>query len=232
MITDFHSHVLPDVDDGSRSVQQSLAMLSKMAQQGISRVVATPHFYLHHEDPDRFFRRRKQSYEALLPHLSADSTLPELILGAEVYYFTGISESELIPKLTIGNSRCVMVEMPLGRWTEGMLRELEAMEANLGITPVIAHIDRYIFGLENRHLPEILEGLPVYVQANAAPFLSWKSRQRMLSLLKKGQIQLLGSDCHDLSQRPPNLSEAVDIIVKYLGKDAVLQIRDFENLLL
>ena len=57
-VTDFHSHVLPGVDDGSASVEESLAMLRLAAQQGIRRVVATPHFYPRYDDLERFLERR------------------------------------------------------------------------------------------------------------------------------------------------------------------------------
>ncbi len=232
MVTDFHSHVLPEMDDGSRSPEESVAMLSAMAVQGVSRVVATPHFYLHHEDADSFLRRRQRSYERLLPALQQESGLPELVLGAEVYYFPGISESEVLTQMTIGSSGCVMVEMPIGPWSDAMLRELSEMESRLGLIPIIAHIDRYIGTVSSRHLSAVLEDMPVYVQANALPFLCWSTRRRLLKMLKKGQIQLLGSDCHDTEKRPPNLGAAVDTIVKYLGQDAISEIRDFEKQLL
>ncbi len=232
MITDFHSHILPDLDDGSQSVEMSLEMLAREAQQGIRRVVATPHFYLHYEDPQQFLRRRQLAFEALSPSLKADKTLPELLVGAEVYYFSGIGESEIMTRFTIGQSKCVMVEMPLGQWTDGMLRDLENMEINLGLTPVIAHIDRYLGDHRNRHLPEILEGLPVYVQANAEAFLSWPGRRRMLRMLKKEQIHILGSDCHNMQTRAPNLSDAIFVIKKNLGEASLMQIQNYEKRLL
>ena len=55
---DFHSHILPGVDDGSRSVEESLEMLRAVARQGIGTVVATPPFYANHDTPERFLRRR------------------------------------------------------------------------------------------------------------------------------------------------------------------------------
>ena len=64
-LTDFHSHILPEVDDGSRSVRQSLEMLRLEGEQGIRRVVATPHFYARQDTPERFLRRRERAWNAL-----------------------------------------------------------------------------------------------------------------------------------------------------------------------
>ena len=61
MIVDFHSHVLPGIDDGSRSVEESLVMLKRMQDQGIAAVVATPHFYASHHFPEEFLERRERA---------------------------------------------------------------------------------------------------------------------------------------------------------------------------
>ena len=63
-VIDFHSHILPDVDDGSRSLEQSLAMLQMEADQGIRRVVATPHFYAQNDIPEKFLRKQEEADRA------------------------------------------------------------------------------------------------------------------------------------------------------------------------
>jgi len=65
MLVDFHSHILPGVDDGSASIEESLKMLQAEAGQGITHVVATPHFYPRYDDPERFLERRNAASEAL-----------------------------------------------------------------------------------------------------------------------------------------------------------------------
>ena len=144
MLTDFHSHILPGVDDGSADPEQSLEMLRMEAEQGICRVVATPHFYPRHDDPVRFLQRRARGAEKLAERIAGESGLPELILGAEVHYYPGMSESNVLSQLTIGNGKCIMIEMPGAPWTEKMFRELELIYEKQGLIPVIAHIDRYI----------------------------------------------------------------------------------------
>lgn len=228
-ITDFHSHILPGIDDGSRSVAESVAMLKQEAEQGITRVVATPHFYPRHDSPERFLRRRNEAWQRLREETEKHPGLPEVILGAEVYYFPGISESDCVNQLTIGQKRSILIEMPMDHWTDRMYRELEDLALRRGLTPVIAHVDRYISPLRTRGIPKRLAELPVTVQVNADFFLEKGTRHMALRMLKKGQIQILGSDCHDLKHRAPNLGPAAALIKEKLGPEALKRIRQYET---
>jgi protein-tyrosine phosphatase len=144
-IFDFHSHVLPGIDDGSKNVEMSLKMLRMLAKQGISHVVATPHFYPQYDTPERFLRRRAESEKILRDAMANESGLPTLSIGAEVYYFSGMSDSDAIRELTIDKNRCTLIEMPSMPWTEVMYRELEALYVKRGLIPVVAHVDRYLY---------------------------------------------------------------------------------------
>ncbi len=230
--TDFHSHILPGVDDGSRSVAESLEMLRMEASQGIRKVIATPHFYAHRDNPEHFLKRRNAAWEALREAMAAEPGLPEIIPGTEVYYFPGMSESDAIEQLTIGSGRFLLLEMPMAPWTPAMYREMEAIYAKRGITPIIAHIDRYIRPLNTRGIPQKLEALPVLVQANGSFFRSPVTARMALRMLKEDRIHLLGSDCHDLASRKPDLGDALSQIEKRLGKPAVSRIREYETLVL
>lgn len=229
MLTDFHSHVLPGIDDGSPDLEISIAMLEREWQQGIRRVVATPHFYPRYEDPDRFLRRRNQAETALRRCLEGRNDLPELLIGAEVYYFRGISESEWLPELTVQGTEAVLIEMPPAPWTDTMLRELADIRDRWGYTPIIAHIDRYIGPLRTFDLPRKLQQLPVLVQANASFFLERRTASMAMKMLKADQIQLLGSDCHNLTDRTPNLGMARGVIERKLGSKALDPIRTWEE---
>lgn len=226
-MTDFHSHILPGMDDGSPDLETSLEMLSREAAQGIRRVVATPHFYPRYEDPQRFLQRRSQAEESLRKAMAEHSGLPEVRVGAEVYYFRGISESEWLPQLTIQGTGAVLIEMPPAPWSDALYRELADIREKRGLIPVIAHMDRYIGRLRTFGIPARLQELPVLVQANASFFLG-RSSQAM-GLLKADRIQLLGSDCHNLTDRAPNLEEAQKHIMKKLGPGAIERIRVWED---
>ena len=229
MLTDFHSHILPGIDDGSHSVEQSLAMLAMEAEQGIRQVVATPHFYARHDAPDRFLTRRASAAEELFRAMEGKNDLPTLELGAEVRFFFGISECDALSRLTIGKKQCILIEMPEVFWTEKMYRELEDIYTKQGLTPVIAHVDRYIRPLTCHKVFRELEQLPVLIQANASWFLESATVRMALRLLRQGQIHLLGSDCHDLSDRAPNLGKAAAVIREKLGAESLERIAGYQR---
>lgn len=229
MLSDFHTHILPGIDDGSPDVETSLAMLREQARQEISTVVATPHFYPKSDTPDRFLQRRSAAYEKLLPALEADVSLPRLVLGAEVAFFPGISDSEALAQLTIGASDYVLVEMPYEPWTDYMLRELRDIYHKQGLMPIVAHLDRYITTLSVGRTVKQLQALPVLVQANAEFFLTRSLKRTALKMLRNDQIHLLGSDCHNMQLRPPELGKAAALIRKHLGDAAISRICQYEN---
>lgn len=221
MIIDFHSHILPGIDDGSASVEESIAMLRLEAEQGVTHVVATPHFYPRYDAPERFLSRRAEAEKRLREEMAKHDNLPEIHIGAEVYYFPGISESDALPGLTITGKRSILIEMPHSPWTASMYRELEELYTRRGIEPIIAHVDRYIRPLQTHHIPQHLLELPVLVQANAEFFLKRSTQRMAMHMLKEDRIHLLGSDCHNMRSRRPNLDAAVKRIVARLGDGAI-----------
>lgn len=225
-VIDFHSHVLPGIDDGSASAEESVEMLRLEAAQGIRHVVATPHFYPRYDSPECFLEKRNRAEAELRREMEKYSGLPELNVGAEVYFFRGMSESEFLPQLTIRQSRCILIEMPHSPWAEECYRELVDIWEKRGIMPLIAHIDRYISPFHTHGIPKRLAELPVMVQANADFFLDRATAGMAMRMLKAGQIQLLGSDCHNLTDRSPNMGPALDRIRKRLGEDTIRRICD------
>lgn len=229
MVTDFHSHILPGMDDGSADVAESLAMLRMEVEQGIGHVVATPHFYARYDNPDHFLKKRDRAERLLREAMAAESGLPEITVGAEVYFFRGMSESEFLPRLTIGSESCILIEMPHGHWTEEMFRELAAVWEKRRILPILAHIDRYIRPFHARKVLQKLEQLPVLVQANADFFLERSTAGLAMRMLKEDRIQLLGSDCHNMDSRKPNLGSALERIEKKLGSEVLDAVRKYEH---
>lgn len=224
MITDFHSHILPQIDDGSASLEESIAMLRMEAQQGIGHVIATPHFYARHDTPERFLERRARAEARLREEMQKHSDLPQVSLAAEVRFFPGISDCDALKALTIAEKSCILIEMPESAWTDSMYRELEQIYAKQGLTPVIAHVDRYISPFADRGIPGHLAQLPVAVQANASFFLRRTTAGMAVRMLRKDRIHVLGSDCHNLAHRPPNMGEAIHCIRQRLGEDAIEQL--------
>ncbi len=231
-VVDFHCHILPGIDDGSSSVEESVVMLQQEASHGIEHVIATPHFYAHRDNLSMFIENRERSEQLLRETMAKHSGLPQLGVGAEVYFFTGISESREISSLAISSTNCIMVEMPQPPWTEAMYRELEQLHTKRGLIPIIAHIDRYITRFRTFGINEKLAELPVFVQANAEFFLHRQTKSIALRMLRNGKIHLLGSDCHNLHSRSPNLSEAAKLIGERLGAPAIERINQYEHSIL
>ena len=228
-VIDFHSHILPRIDDGSSSVEESIAMLRMEKQQGIDCVIATPHFYAQHDTPEHFLKRRARAESILREEMAKDPTLPEVKIGAEVYYFKGISDSDVISELTIDQKKCILIEMSASPWDASVYRELEALYVRRGVTPIIAHIDRYITRFRTFGIPQKLRELPVLVQANAEFFLNRSTASMALRMLKNEEIHLLGSDCHNLKTRKPDLGDALALIRKRLGEDAMDWIHAYQQ---
>lgn len=218
MVVDVHSHILPGIDDGSRSVEQSLQMLRLSRAQGVHQVILTPHFDPRHHTPEGFLERRRCSMEALCSGIRPDMELPAMRLGAEVFYYPNMCCSDELERLAIEGTRGLLVEMPRGIWTDRMYRDLEGIHSNLGLTPIVAHVERYLGRFRDYGIPGCLEQLPVLVQANASFFLNGS---RGLNMLRMHRIHLLGSDCHNLSNRSPNLGPALERIGQKLGPEAI-----------
>lgn len=221
---DWHSHVLPGMDDGSRDAEESIALLEMLRSQGVDTVAATPHFYPNDESAERFLERRAQCLEALRGHLSEDS--PRIVVGAEVYYYNGISRMKELPLLKLEGTRLLLLEMPMCTWSEYTVRELSELTCRGNMQIVIAHLDRYLKLQKKSTLEQIFES-GALVQLNAAAFTSFSSRRAATSLLKEGRAHFIGSDCHNLTSRAPRIGEAYDIIRKKLGEDFVSQMTDF-----
>ena len=115
---DLHSHILPQMDDGSRSVDESLQMLAALAAQGVTDVAATPHFYASENSPERFLARRRHAWQRLAPHLTA--SLPAVHLGAEVLFFEGIAGYDKLTQLCLTGTDALLLEMPFRPWSRRM----------------------------------------------------------------------------------------------------------------
>lgn len=219
---DFHSHFLPRMDDGSRNVEESLEMLRVSLDQGVDVMAATPHFYAFREDPDSFLERRAAAF-ARLP--LEDAPHPKLLLGAEVYYFDGMSNSESLRRLTLEGTRYILIEMPFSRWSDHMVDEVLRLRDRLRLKPYLAHIERYLRAQRGTDYIErfLREGL--LIQCNADFFLTRTSARKALRMLRNGQIHLLGSDAHNMAERAPELGDAVELIRAELG-DGVLREMD------
>ncbi len=212
---DFHSHILPGIDDGSRSADESIAMLNLQISQGVTRVVATPHFLANKESVEAFLLRREASYKTLQQHENFPKNI-QLHLGAEVSYYEGISKLKNLPSLCFTNSNLLLIEMPISKWSNYMIHEVMDLACLPGTQIVLAHVERYRSLQSNDVWQQLLHN-DILMQVNANYFLRLATRRKGLSQLLHNQIHFLGSDCHDLKIRPPKIGEAYKYIEHKLG---------------
>lgn len=221
---DIHTHVLPNIDDGSRSLEMSLQMLKESYNQGVDTVVATPHFYIKHDTIESFLKNREKAYNRLIDFIKAEENIPDIYLGAEVYYFNGISKIENIEKLCINNSKYLLLEMPFNKWNDKVFQEVEDLIYNRRLNPVIAHLERFISFQKGTNNIERLLNMKVIPQMNGEYLISFFSKGRALKWINNGVVKLLGSDMHNTESRPQNLGRACDIISKKIGSSAIDEI--------
>ena len=219
-MVDLHTHILPEIDDGSDGVDTSLAMLRREAEQGVTAVCATSHYYAKHSSIPAFCERRAEALERLTGVLT--DGLPQVLPAAEVAYFPRMEEQDLTP-LCIQGTRTLMLEMPFADWTSLQAEAVEALVLDCGYQVVLVHPERFCFSKSNKHRLEKLAELPIGLQINAGSLLRWGTRRLALDLLQLAHWPLLGSDCHNLTSRPPTLKEGQEIIRKKLGEDFLRQ---------
>ena len=126
-IVDLHTHILPKMDDGSDSIETSLAILHTLWNDGVDVVCATSHYYRERETVEEFVERRSRSAASLRKAIRkvtkegqesmAGNGLPVFFAGAETAFFSGISECDRLNDLCLEGTRTLMLEMPFREWT-------------------------------------------------------------------------------------------------------------------
>ena len=232
-MVDFHTHILPGIDDGSQDVDMTKDMLLEEQKQGVDLIAATPHFYAHRMSMEGFLERRteamaqtRQICRSLEEELGR--ALPEILAGAEVYYFPGVGKAKDIPKLCIGDSRCLLLELPFDQWDKDVLKDVRDLIFRQKLCVILAHIERYIGFQKDRSIWDEIMELPVHAQINAGSFLRKngilrpdKKKRFCMNFLGEHPGTLLGSDCHNMTDRPPNVEAARKFIAEYFGDKAL-----------
>lgn len=212
-ICDVHAHILPNMDDGCKTPEESIAVLQACYAQGVRRVFATPHYYPV-ETVEAFLKRRDASMALLSEHIAkCTQPLPEICLGAEVAYRPGIDHEKQLQKLCLGKSNYLLLELPMGGIGEDVVRTVRNICFVQGVTPIIAHVERYMKTSQMPILAKILKE-DVLVQLSAAYLLKNTTRRQGKRLIQDGFVQLLGTDMHNNETRKPNLAPAVAYLEK------------------
>ncbi len=219
--TDMHSHILPGMDDGSKSMEMTLAMLRIARQEGIGTIYATPHCMpgKGHPTQEKVEQRISQVQEA-----ARDEGISiELRKGTEYYYreemLEWLEEGSII---TLGGSQCVLVEFePIAEATyiRNAIREI----LGFNYRPVIAHVERYASLMKNNFstLKEMRE-MGALVQINCSSVTdagSLRAKQLMKKLLKQQMADFVSTDSHRDHGRAPYMEKCADILRRKYGEN-------------
>ena len=215
---DMHSHILPGMDDGSRSMSQTLRMLEIAVSEGISTMIATPHNMPGKGCPLGSVVRRK--VDELRQTVEQEGIPLEIVAGTEYYYREEVLDIlENGEGVTLGNSDCVLVEfepMAEKNYIRNALRNI----LGLGYRPVIAHVERYARLMEDVSVLGDMRKNGILVQVNAMSVTGDNGRQAkkdVRSLLKKGLIDFVATDAHSDGRRAPFMEKCADVLYKKYG---------------
>lgn len=217
-IIDVHAHILPGVDDGSRDMKETIQLLKKAAEQGITAVVATPHYSRRREMPGL-----RQLAEEVRQEVRQWNPEFQIYLGQETYYHEELPERlNQGQGICLADTRYVLVEFDTGVSYQTLLRGIRRL-TSAGYVPVLAHIERYGCLREKGRLTD-LSGCGCWLQMNyeslEGPWLSpevrWCRKQ-----VQDGRIQLLGTDMHRMDFRPPEITKALEWMHKHLPQEQI-----------
>lgn len=219
---DFHNHILPDVDDGSKSTDISLEMLRFAQSQGITEVVNTVHFQ-HPKMEKRLISYEiiKEKTDELQNLLNQNKIDIKLHFGSEVYFLPNLMTIKNNPLTTFGNGKYMLIEFPLIQVPELQKKHLFDLKLS-GVTPIIAHPERYITVQDDLSMVTTWLEAGCLIQVDAGSILGKlgkKSKEVAEKILKNGWCQIIGSDSHDNSNRNFCLREAHDYVMRWIGVD-------------
>lgn len=219
---DMHCHILPQVDDGSKSWRMSVHMLRQAVGEGIRVIFATPHCYPEYWDYDPIELQEKL---LLLQELICQYQIPiELYLGSEVRWCSSVPEWLSQGKcLTMADTNYVLVEFSVKDSLFHIEDGLQTLIA-AGYRPIIAHIERYESLRQAISQIQAWVNAGVVVQCNASS-LAGADGMRMSTfahkLMKQGLVHLIGTDAHSDKWRKPELRSCLSVLEKKYGVDLV-----------
>lgn len=210
MYFDIHSHILYGIDDGAKDLKTSISLLQELKNQNVTDVMLTPHFYPLIDILDEFLENRQKRYDSLLKE-SKQKSLPNIYLGCEVLYYSGISNASGLEKLTLAGSEYILLEPDFGLLNRHFQNELLHLR-ELGFSPIIAHIERYHKTCGYRAFLKFAKENDIPLQVNASSFFTRHYHRALKKLIKKDLICYIASDTHSLSARPPMIEDALSKI--------------------
>ncbi len=217
---DVHCHILPGVDDGARTMEDSMALLASEYGDGVRHIILTPHFRYH------MFENRERdvvaAYEALRTAAAREFPDLELLLGCELHEHVDMpAHIARRDQLRMAGTDYVLVEFSDGDEPALVKERLYELVSN-GYAPIMAHAERYRSISSDLELMGYLVGLGVKIQLNADSVtgrVGGGFKHASARLMEAGYVHLIGSDCHDVKSRPARLAQCAQYLQKRYGFD-------------
>ena len=220
IIMDIHAHIIPGVDDGSTSMEETMRMIGQAHDEGICAIIATPHYGIVNCGYDS--KNAVNIYHQLVERVKIDYPDMTIIMGNEIYYTQGIVEDLIDGKARcLGNTSYALVEFNIWSEFEAIKSAIDEFTLN-GFRPIIAHLERYECLKNNIELVEELISRGAYVQINCRSITGSgneieKRTSWSLELLERGLVHFIASDCHNDNKRRPIYRDAVKCMIEYVG---------------
>lgn len=214
---DMHCHILPGIDDGAKNIEDSLELLRAEKEQGVDKIVFTPHFNPERVSIDVFLKLRAESYESLKKAEGFSELGIETKAGAEVFFSVRLMEMD-ISRLCFEDTGYILIELPTNVRPYGLTHTLTKI-MDRGFTPILAHVERYEYFTHDPTMLYDLVTAGCAAQVNAAAVVNGPT-VRGVSALKYIDwelAQIICSDAHSIDTRPPNTKAAYSLIEKKLG---------------
>lgn len=215
---DFHSHILPGIDDGSRSIEQTIRMLKEAKEAGFTKIISTSHYMEGYYESDETERIE------LLNEVQKNISGIELYLGNEIYITNNMID--LIQNKqasTINNSKYVLFEFPLSAKSMNDKEVVYRLIEN-GFVPVIAHPERYSYVQDNPEYIEELAEMGALFQANYGSIIGMygkKAEKTLKKLLKNDLIRFFGTDSHRIDQVYTKMPKILKKLRKVLSDEEI-----------
>ena len=217
--TDIHCHILPSVDDGAQTIEESKQMIQLAYENGTRTIIATPHYGNHRARASK--GAIIVSYMELQEWVKNNYPDMRLYLGQELFYSHQIEKGVQTGKaMTMAGSRYVLVEFDPDDSYSRIRQGLEAVQM-AGYWPILAHAERYHHLMDHIEYIEDMIHFGVCIQINARSVTGqngWKSKSDTKKLLKNQWVHFVASDGHDTRHRQPVLKKAMDKIARRYGK--------------
>lgn len=219
---DFHSHIIPEIDDGSRSIEETMLLLEEAKKAGFTTIISTSHYLPEHYEFDD--ATRKQFLEIIKMGATSLDVNIELYLGSEIYASYDIVELLKEHKAsTINGTKYVLFELPMQTELPNLKNIIYNLLGN-GYIPIIAHPERYTYVKENPNwLLEYLE-IGVLAQSNYGSIIGLygkEAQKTVKQLLKNNMIHFLGSDVHKPKTIYTKMPEILQELRKILERDKI-----------